>query len=492
MTLHYPKDMIGRRAEWRHLEEFVMGGTNVATLGIVWGRRRVGKSYLLEAAVEQAGGLYYCAVRGSSAEALREIGERLGAYQGAAAPLAIAGWEEAIEALLALGQHNECLVVLDEFPYLLEHTPELDSIIQRAFGPRAAKRAGNKTRLVLCGSAMSVMAKVLSGTAPLRGRAGLDLRISPFDFREARTLHGIDDLPTAFRTYCVIGGVPAYAREMSEGDLPMGPEDFERWICRRVLSPSAPLFNEIDLLLSEDPATAKARKLNLYHAVLAGVASGHHAHSSLTKYVKVSGAALAPIVAGLVSAEMVARTQDPIRENRPTYQPADPILRFHYAIIRRHRDRLARHGADTAHLWRGMQTMFDSQVRGPCFEDAARYWVRHFAHAETLGGRPDHVGPTTLTLPDGQERQVDLVVAADDALVPNERTICAVGEAKAGERITAPHVTRLEEIRTALGPRATAAKILLFGVEFAPDVSALAARRNDLELIDLVRLYEGA
>ena len=43
MTLHYPKDMIGRRAEWRHLEEFVMGGTSVATLGIVRGRRRVGK-----------------------------------------------------------------------------------------------------------------------------------------------------------------------------------------------------------------------------------------------------------------------------------------------------------------------------------------------------------------------------------------------------------------------------------------------------------------
>ena len=491
MAMHYPKDMIGRLAEWRHLEEFVLGGSSVATLGIVWGRRRVGKSFLLQSAVEQAGGLYYCAVRGSSAEALREIGERLGAYQGTAAPLAIAGWEEAMEALLALGQRHECLVVLDEFPYLLEHTPELDSIIQRTFGPRHEKRLASQTRLILCGSAMSVMARVLSGTAPLRGRAGLDLRISPFDFRVARTLHGIDDLPTAFRAYCVIGGVPAYAREMSEDDMPSGPEDFERWICRRVLSPSAPLFSEVDLLLSEDPATAKARKLNLYHAVLAGVASGHHTHSSLTKYVKVSGAALAPIIAGLVSAELVARTQDPIRDNRPTYQPADPILRFHYAITRRHRDRLGRHGANPMQLWRDLQATFDSQVRGPCFEDAARYWVRHFANAETLGGRPDHVGPTTLALPDGTERQVDVVVAADDATVPAERAIHAVGEAKANDRITAQHVTRLENIRTALGSRATAAKILLFGIEFSPDVHALAARRDDLELIDLVRLYDG-
>src|SRR5690606_361832 len=53
-----------------------------ATLGIVWGRRRVGKSFLLQSLVEQTGGLYYTAVRGSSAEALRELGELVGEYQG--------------------------------------------------------------------------------------------------------------------------------------------------------------------------------------------------------------------------------------------------------------------------------------------------------------------------------------------------------------------------------------------------------------------------
>ena len=91
----------------------------------------------------------------------------------------------------------------------------------------------------------------------------MDLRVSPFDFRVTRALHGITHLPTAVATYAVIGGVAAYAREISENDLPVDAADFDRWICRRVLSPAAPLFGEIELPLSEDPATSKANTVQL-------------------------------------------------------------------------------------------------------------------------------------------------------------------------------------------------------------------------------------
>lgn len=492
MPLRYPDDMVGRRNEWDHLCDFLNSGLEGASLGIVWGRRRVGKSFLLESATEQTGGLYYPATRGSRVEALRELGARIGTLQGASAPLALQSWDEVMDALLALGRERETTVVLDEYPYLLEHTPELDSVIQRAFGPRQSGRLASRTRLVLCGSAMSIMAKLLTGTAPLRGRAGLDLRVSPFDFRVARALHGIEELATAFRTYAVIGGVAAYARVMSEDDVPTGPADFDRWVCRRVLSPAAPLFGEVDLLLSEDPVTAKARKLNLYHATLAGVASGHRAHATLTSHVKISGASLTPILDGLASAELITRLQDPLRDNRPTYHPGDPLLRFHYAIIRRHRDRFARHAADTAALWSSILPTFGSQVLGPCFEDAARYWTMHFADANSVGGPADFVGTTTITLDNGHERELDVVVAAADADTPGERTVRAIGEAKAGERITAAHVRRLEEARTALAERGRDAKLLLFGADISPEVRREAARREDLEVVDLPRLYGGA
>lgn len=492
MPAPYPDDMIGREAEWSRLLGFAQSGIATASLAIVWGRRRVGKSFLLQSLVEQTGGFYHGAVRGSSAEALRELGERVGAFQGTAAPLAFEDWDQAMHALLALGRERDTVVVLDEYPYLLEHTPELDSIIQRALGPRSTSRTASRTRLILCGSAITVMSRTLSGTAPLRGRAGLDLRISPFDFRMAAELHGIVDRKTALRTYAVVGGVAAYAREMSGDDLPAGPDDFDRWVCERVLSPAAPLFNEVTLLLSEDPTTAKARKINLYHATLAGVALGNHAHSSLTSYVRIPGASLAPIVETLVSAELVERVQDPIRDNRPTYHLTDALIRFHYAVIRRHQSRLSRHGADAAGIWSQLLPTFESQVVGPGFEAAARYWVTHFADPDTLGGFPDHVGPSTLVMGDGTERQLDVVVAADDGRTAPERTILALGEAKAGELLSTRHLHRLEVVRSALGARAAGAKLLLFGAECAPELTDAAARRSDVELVDLARLYAGS
>src|SRR5256885_15228924 len=259
-----PADMVGRSVEWGLLRDFAAGGRDQATLGVVWGRSRIGKSFLVSSLAQRLGGFYFEAARGSAAETLRDLGETLARHQRAAAPYAFAGWEDAIDALLRLGETRAVPVVLDEFPYLLEAAPGVDSLIQRAYAPRGSLRSGTRTRLVLCGSAMAVMAQLLSGSAALRGRAGLDLRMAPFDFREARALHGVSDLGLAVTLFAVIGGVAAYGRDMVDDDLPSSGRDFDRWIGRRVLSPGAPLFNEVTLLLSEDPSTTKARKLNLY------------------------------------------------------------------------------------------------------------------------------------------------------------------------------------------------------------------------------------
>jgi uncharacterized protein len=496
MAIRRMEDMVGREAEWQQLADFATSGEQSASLGLVWGRRRIGKSFMLQGLAEQTNGFYYHAVRGSSGESLHDLGEQLGTHSGSIAPLSFGSWDDAVGALMELGRRRETLVVLDEFPYMLEHTPALDSLVQRAYAPRAGTRRDTQTRLVLCGSAMSVMGRLLTGTAPLRGRAALDLRMQPFDFRTARRLHGIEDFETAILTYAVIGGVAAYAREMVGHDLPADPEDFNRWVSLRVLSPSAPLFGEVDLLFGEDPTMSKARKANLYHSTLAGVALGNHAWSSLTNYVKIPGGSLASIISALVSADFVAEVQDPVRANRPMYQPADPLIRFHYAIIRRHQARLRRHGADIGALWAELRQTFRSRVLGPCFESMARSWAMHFASRGTLGGAPVHVGPTTLSVRNSdtgasEQREVDVVVAAGDAETPSDRTVTAIGEAKAGERLSLRHLSRLEEARKALGEVAGSARLLLFGQHFDTALLRAAEERDDLEIIDLARLYEG-
>lgn len=483
-----PSATVGRESEWTHLQRFVGSGLSTPTLGIVWGRRRIGKSHLLTALCHGRGGFYHQALRSSGPQALRDLGARLADHVGAPAPLDLPDWTAAVDAMLRLPGDEPFPIVLDEYPYLLEGAPELNTVLQRALAPQPGQAGRRPARLILCGSAMGVMRHLLIGTAPLRGRAGLDLRMSALDFRAALELHGRPGFELATQIHAVIGGVPAYARDMVDGDLPQKPSEFDAWVARRVLSPASPLFREADLLLAEDPTTSSARKINLYHSTLASVSNGHHAYARLSRQVGVSGPSLAPILNALVDAELVERVQDPLREQRPSYHPADALLRFHYAILRPNLARFAQ--GEGLEGWRSLKPTFLSRVAGPAFEQLARTWVRVYARTETLGGAPQHVGPSVVNV-NGVDRALDVVVAAGDG-TPVERQVLAIGEAKLAERLSDHHLRALQAAREALGGRAAGAKLLLVGQAFSSGLLREAKRRADIELVDLERLYTGA
>lgn len=124
-------------------------------------------------------------------------------------------------------------MVLDEFPYLAKANPELPSIVQEALRPLRDQRTGSRTRLLLCGSALSFMGRLLSGSAPLRGRAGLELVVRPLDHRLAAEFWNITDPRLALQVNSIVSGTPAYRREFARGDSPAGPEDFDDWVVRK-------------------------------------------------------------------------------------------------------------------------------------------------------------------------------------------------------------------------------------------------------------------
>lgn len=93
---------------------------------------------------------------------------------------------------------------------------------------------------------------------------------------------------------------------------------------------------------------------------------------------------------------------------------------------------------------------------------------------------------------EGTERQLDLVVAEGDPGAPAaERQVTALGEAKAGETVGGRHLRVLDAARAALGARAGGARLLLFAPTFTDELTRTATERDDVELVDLQRLYRG-
>lgn len=471
-----------------HIARFLDSSTPRNTLGLVYGRRRIGKSTLLTRLARERGGFYWEATRGETPIQLARLGDALGAHLGVGR-LALADWDDAIDRLLRLGERAPTPVVLDEFGYLLEAEPTLDSIIATALGP-ARQQSGSRTRLILCGSAMAIMRQLTDGQAPLRGRAALELVMHPFDFRRAATLLGdAPDLALAARVFAVIGGVVGYATDMVDHDLPRDHADFDRWVADRVLSTAATLHHEATTLLAEDPTIAAANQM-LHHSILGVIANGAVTAGAIANALRRAVPTLDPALKRLVATGFVVRHDDPLRAKRPLYALADAFLQFHYAVLEPHATLLRERSS--AEAWeRRLRAVFDSQVRGPVFEEQVRTWTRRFAAPDTLGGEPDHVGPSTVSI-ERTDHQLDVVVARDgETGEPATRTVHAIGEAKAGERMGKRHLRRLEQARSALGLRAAHARLLLVAPSFTDDLVADAARRNDVSLVDLERLYRG-
>lgn len=458
-----------------------------ATLALVYGRRRIGKSTLLVDEVARRDGVYFEATRVDTPVQLARLGAVVGQHLGVGR-VAFDDWEDAFGQLVQLGERRNVPVVLDEFGYVRQADAAVETTLAAALGPGARRAGPSSARLVLCGSAISMMRSLSGPQAALRGRTGLELLLWPDDFRTAATRLPTTDLELATRVFAVIGGVVGYATDMVGHDLPGSPQDFDRWVVDRVLSPAAPLHYEASTLLAEDPDLAGSSDL-LHHSVLGAIANGSVTAGAIAKRLGRNVANLAPVLNRLVDAGFVVRHEDPIRKQRPLYALADPYLQFHYAVLEPNRTPLR--SRDRTTVWRdSLVRTFDAQVRGPVFEQQARTWVERFASEGTLGRSTGAmvVGPSSVRV-DGVDRQLDVLVAGADG-APGERSVAAVGEAKAGERITMRHLHRLEQARAALGPRAASARLLLFGRAFDADLAALG--RHDLELVDLERLHGGS
>lgn len=334
------------------------------------------------------------------------------------------------------------------------------------------------------------MGGLLSGNAPLRGRAGLELVVPTLDFRLAAEFWEITDPRTAMLTHAIVGGTPAYAREFTQGDSPNGPDDFDDWVTRTVLNPGRPLFREARYLLAEEP---ELRDTALYHSVLAAIAAGNAARGGIADYLGRKSTDLAHPISVLQDVGLITQEADAFRRNRSAYRIAEPLVTFYHAVMRPVWGDLERPGRAPA-VWKRAQSTFRSKVVGPHFEQVCRQWSRWHAAAETHGGHVTRVASGTVN--DRAARtshEVDVAVHGENG--HGEGALLAIGEAKWNDVMGLAHLERLRRIRALLTARGTATedtRLHCFsGSGFTDELRRLAEGDPAIQLVDLPRLYGG-
>lgn len=455
--------MVDRDAEAATLRGAVK---TAPSLVVLIGRRRVGKSFLLAKTLDFDRVVSFQGDEQDESQHLALLAEEAGRRLIGSAALSFPTWDAALDFFGEQAAREPLSVVLDEFQWLKSAQPALDSIIQRHWDNW--ERDGIPIALVLAGSALTMMERLLEPGAPLYGRAGARPRLAPLDFRDAAAFADTDDPVQLLRRWAVLGGTPQY-------NLWAGAGPLEQVIKERILAKDAPLYDDPRHLLREgegirDPGT--------YLAILRAVAQGATTHNQIAQRAGISTSNLGRRLDRLEDLGYISPRAPLERDGtiaRSIYEISDPYFRFWFRYILRNRSRLESGRVDE--VYGEIEADLDN-IMGPAFEQCCRTWVERYA-GEELTGAPHQVGAWWSRRGDVE---IDIVGVRSHRYV-------LVGSCKWRREADTDVLADLLEQENALGPAAKNAKLLIFAREgFTKDMTK-RAREEDVRLLTAADLF---
>ncbi|ASN22835.1 GTP-binding protein [Streptomyces pluripotens] len=482
-----PQKIFDREAEWQALAEFACDSRAEARLGVVSGRLRQGKTYLLEALTGALGGFYFGAQQGTETESLSRLADELARHTNPSSPRHWHDWEDAVADLLALGDRRPVPIVVDEFPDLVRQSPSLPSVLHSAFRRHDGGRPG-KARLLLGGSSLPLMHRLFSTASPLRELSDLHLTVGPLDFRQAARFWEADDPGLAVLVHAVVGGTIAYRRDYAGDDVPAGRDDFDAWVCRAVLNPGRPLFREPYHLIQEE---IDHKDRPLCHSALSAVASGCSTQGQVADCLGAPLTDTARCIALLRENGLLQSEEDAFRPNLIRLRVAEPLLAFEHVAVRPLRSALEQR--DAVSVWKQARPVFDSVVARSHFARICRDWAVRFAGPDVFGARPTSATHGSLpdpAFPHGADMAADVVVRGHGGA--RNGTLLSVGLARWDEFMDLDQLQRLRHLLDVLADRGedvTHTRPACYsGTGFSPALRAAEAR-GQVILVDLDRLY---
>lgn len=265
----------------------------------MYGRRRVGKTTLLNEFLKDKRGSYYMAIKekdGSNLNALSEsiLGEDSG--------LSFDNYEKALMNVYEQGKDERFVLVLDEFPYLASSAPEISSIIQKVIDHHFIN---SKVMLILCGSSMSFMEhQVLGYESPLYGRRTSQMKIQPFTFFQCQEFFPKMNKEELLGVYGITSGIPQYLSFIDEN------KSLEDNIKLTYLKTTAPLYEEPSNLLMQE-----LRDPSNYNSILYSIAHGASRIKDIAGQTKLTSAATSLLLDNLIELGIVEK-KTPISQKK--------------------------------------------------------------------------------------------------------------------------------------------------------------------------------
>ncbi len=288
-------------------------------LVVLYGRRRVGKTRLMQEFTSPRDTFFFTFSNIAVARQLREFRERAAEYLRDDMILKIGGdWYDTLRYFFRV-MKDGATVVLDEFTYAIKSDRKIVSDIQNLWDGELRER---KLKILICGSMLGMVRDdLLSHTSPLYGRRTADIHLGDLGYRHA--LEFFPDPAYGIEAYMLVGGMPEYllvaARHDNLRDLVSG----------EFLDQKGYFYREPYYMLSQD-----LKDMKVYFAILNAVAYGKTRPGEIANFVGLPGRSIYPYLDNLQRLEFIRR-EVPLggSTRKGIYRLSRPMIRSWFNIV---------------------------------------------------------------------------------------------------------------------------------------------------------------
>ena len=254
------ENFIGREKELAELNDLYI--QDKFQLFVLYGRRRVGKTTLLNEFCKGKDAIFYSAEQSNNKLNLEKFSRLVFNFYGEDNLEPFASWGNAFSYINERQKDKRLILVIDEFPYLVRKNKALLSEMQHLIDH---KLKNGKLFIVLCGSYMGFMEKeVLGSKSPLFGRRTGQLHMKPFNYQTSMKFLDRFSNEDKLKLYGAFGGTPLYLQQIQPDN------SFEENIKKAFLRVTAYLYEEPLLLLRQE-----VQEPGVYSAIIEAIAGGY-------------------------------------------------------------------------------------------------------------------------------------------------------------------------------------------------------------------------
>lgn len=323
---------VGREAEIRELND--LQHKNVASLVIVQGRRRIGKSRLIE---EFANKQNFYSISGiaptkeTTAQMQRDEFARQLSEQFSIPKFSMDDWGGLFTLLAQHTEKGKVVILLDEISWMGSLDPTFLGKLKNAWDLQFKKNP--KLMLVLCGSVSSWIEKNIISNTLFLGRPSLYIKLPELSVSECNSFWGkYDEKVSAYeklKILSITGGVPRYLELINPNK---SAEDNIRSMC---FSPHAPLMNEFERIFSD----IFGKRSNIYKTIINRLIAGPASQEEILVSCKRSKTGdfseyLSDLsTAGFISRDFTWHVKDGTTSKLSRYRLKDNYVRFYLKYI---------------------------------------------------------------------------------------------------------------------------------------------------------------